>query len=299
MEASEPQPLVSVVIPARNAASTLGEQLDALTAQAPAAGAEIIVVDNNSSDATAEMVEAWARRVPYVHLVRCDRIGVNPARNAGVRAARADRILVCDSDDVVGDDWIAAMVRALDEHRLVGGVLDPKRLNSRFVQDVKAENRNRSLRPRLMISQGRPYAVGCNFAFHREVFDAVGGFDESFPIGGGDEVDFCLRAQDAGYAVALASDAVVHVRWRTGLRELMQQAYRSARGTSYLYHKQIETGSRAPQALITKAAMFKAYWRRLRSVGNLTERPARWRLAIRLAWIAGSIASAPRTRVLV
>ena len=42
-----------------------------------------------------------------------------------------------------------------------------------------------------------------------------------------------------------------------------------------------------------------AYWRRLVSVGRLTDRVARWRLAVRLAWVAGSLAEAPRTHVLV
>jgi GT2 family glycosyltransferase len=127
----------------------------------------------------------------------------------------------------------------------------------------------------------------------------VGGFDESFPIGGGDEVDFCLRAQDAGFPLVLASDAIVHVRWRTELRDLMRQSYRLAAGNSYLYRKQIASGARPPQPMRVKVAMFKAYWRRLSGVGNLGDRAARWRLAIRLSWIAGSLASAPSTRVLV
>jgi len=61
----------------------------------------------------------------------------------------------------------------------------------------------------------------------------------------------------------------------------------------------ITRGKFADDGRRVQLAMFKAYSRRLRGVGKLTERAARWRLALRLSWIAGSLASAPRTRVLV
>jgi cellulose synthase/poly-beta-1,6-N-acetylglucosamine synthase-like glycosyltransferase len=298
MEPSEPQPHVSVVIPARNAASTLGAQLDALAAQAPAALAEVIVVDNGSSDATAEMVEAWMRRAPYVRLVRCEQVGVNPARNAGTRAARADLVVICDADDVAGDGWIDAMTRALAADPLVGGALEPTLLNSEFVQDVRFNRRGHHV-PNLPTNFGKHYAFGGNMGFRREVFDAVQGFDDAFPHAGADEIDFCWRAQAAGYTLGFAPDAVMHVRWRTDLRSLMRQSFKLASGTAYLHRKMIASGAVPAQSRRVQLAMFKAYWRRLRGVGRLTERAARWRLALRLSWIAGSLASAPRTRVLV
>ena len=184
--------------------------------------------------------------------------------------------------------------------RCVGGPLDGSRLNSTFIQHVRAPDQARRFGalPATIGSQ-RQYAPGGNMGFRRTVFDAIGGFDESFPTSGGDEVDFCWRAQDAGFLPVPARAAVVYVRWRDNLPDLVRQTFRLAGGNAYLYRKHIDLGSLPPQSRRTQLAMFKAYWRRLRSAGPLNRRTAHWRIALRLSWIAGSLAAAPRTRVLV
>jgi glycosyltransferase involved in cell wall biosynthesis len=289
---------LSVVIPARNAAATLADQLEVVVPQAEAFEGEVVVVDNCSTDATPRIVEEWAARSPAVQLVRCGRPGVNPARNAGVRAARSDVVLLCDADDVAADGWVAAMAGALASDPLVGGAVETGRLNSAFLQEVRAGGSPWSS-SRLPESHSRPYAIGCNLGFRREVFDRVGGFDESFPHAGADEIDFCWRAQDAGYPVTFVPAALVHVRWRAELRGLVRQSFAHARGTAYLSRKLIASGAVPQPSLYLQLAMCKAYWRRLAGVGRLTDRVAQWRLAVRLAWVVGSIVELPRSRVLV
>jgi glycosyltransferase involved in cell wall biosynthesis len=298
MGTDEGRPGFSVVIPARNAAATLTDQLRAVVPQVEALGGEIIVVDNASEDGTAGIVEEWAERSTAVRLVRCAKLGVNPARNAGVTVSRGDVVLLCDADDIAADTWVAAMTSALGSHPLVGGALEIDRLNSPFIREVRFGG-PRPRQPRLPRNHDRTYAIGANMGFRREVFDAIGGFDESFPHAGADEVDFCWRAQDAGYAVTLVPDAQMHVRWRADLRALVRQSFAHARGTAYLSHKLIAAGSVPEPTVLRQLAMFKAYWRRLVSVGRLTDRVAQWRLAIRLAWVAGSLAEFPRSHVLV
>ena len=53
-----------------------------------------------------------------------------------------------------------------------------------------------------------------NIAFHREAFDAIGGFDESFAFGS--DIDFSWRLVDAGYRIRTVPDAVVRHDWGTG-----------------------------------------------------------------------------------
>jgi glycosyltransferase involved in cell wall biosynthesis len=95
---------VSLIIPAYNEESHLALCLDAVAAQT-VRPFEVIVVDNNSTDATA----AIARRYPFVRLVREARRGVVYARDAGFDAARGDIIGRIDVDSVLPPDWTATV----------------------------------------------------------------------------------------------------------------------------------------------------------------------------------------------
>lgn len=100
----ESQFRVSLVIPAYNEESHLALCLDAVAAQT-VRPFEVIVVDNNSTDATA----AIARRYPFVTLIRERRQGVVHARDAGFNAARGDIIGRIDVDSVLPADWVATV----------------------------------------------------------------------------------------------------------------------------------------------------------------------------------------------
>ena len=121
---------LSVVVPCRNAASTLGAQLSALVDQAWQQEWEIVVVDNGSTDATIEVARSFTgSRVPLRIQSARDGSGVAYARNEGIRSSRAERIAICDGDDIVEPGWVAAMGEALRAHELVTGPLDLTSLN--------------------------------------------------------------------------------------------------------------------------------------------------------------------------
>ena len=102
-------PELSVVIPVRDAAATIEDQIDALLGQEWDRPWELVVVDNGSHDATQTIVERYADRDDRVRLVDAsDRPGVAHCRNVGIRAARADAIAMCDADDVVAPGWLRA-----------------------------------------------------------------------------------------------------------------------------------------------------------------------------------------------
>ncbi|MDH3451591.1 MAG: glycosyltransferase family 2 protein [Gammaproteobacteria bacterium] len=100
---------ISVVIPTFNRAHTLGRALDSVLAQTRPA-AEIIVVDDGSDDATAELLQ---RSYPQVTTLRQTNRGVSHARNRGVAAARHDWIAFLDSDDSWQPDKLGAQTLAL------------------------------------------------------------------------------------------------------------------------------------------------------------------------------------------
>ena len=101
----------SVVIPARDAARTLGRVLDALAAQEPAP-AEVIVVDDGSTDATAQIA---AERTARGSLSTGGGRFAGGARNAGWEEARGDAVVFLDADVVPAPGWGAGVARALAE----------------------------------------------------------------------------------------------------------------------------------------------------------------------------------------
>jgi hypothetical protein len=104
--------LVSVIIPAFNAAPTIGETLDSVRGQTHR-HLEIIVVDDGSHDRTAEIAEAHAAEDGRVRLIRQENGGVARARNAGAAASRAAYLAPVDADDLWHPDKIARQLAAL------------------------------------------------------------------------------------------------------------------------------------------------------------------------------------------
>lgn len=215
-------PTTSVVVPVRNAADLLGVQLEALGRQRDCPTFEVIVSDNGSTDSTVEV--AWALAGAFDSFTVVDSSGsrgVAHARNAGARASRGEFVLFCDADDEVGHRWTGAMSRALQVHDLVGGRNEYSKLNSDRAMGRSVQAAVTGLPTTFGYL---PYAVGCNLGVRRRVFDALGGFDRSY-LGGHEEVDFAWRAQEAGYTLGFAAEAVVHYRLRPELSGAIRQFY--------------------------------------------------------------------------
>lgn len=225
---------VSVVIPVRNGAATIAEQLEALGRQEFGEPWEVVAADNRSNDGTREVIETFSDRLPGLRVVSADHgIGINVGRNAGVAAANGELILICDADDVVRPGWIEAHARNLAHYDLSGGPVDEISLNGSKVATFNSAEARRGVVP--PTSGGfLPYAIGCNFAFTRAAWDAIGGFDEAWQRGS-TEVEFCWRAQLAGFELGWARDAVVAYRHGTTIRSEVRRRYRSARSKPRLY----------------------------------------------------------------
>ena len=188
------------MIPALDEESTIGRQLTALITQAAEIG-EIIVVDNGSSDRTAQIALGFDSPVLPVRVITEKRRGANSARNAGIAAAGSDRILLCDADDEVRPGWAAALSTLLDTFDLVGSAVeytssDPAR--NPWVLDL-------SLHP-LVGELCSP--ITCSAALRRQVWQQNGGFDPRIRRGY-EEIDFFLRAQLHGASVGWAHEPLV------------------------------------------------------------------------------------------
>lgn len=105
-------PRISVVIPTYNNAALLRETLDGVSGQT-FKDFEVIIVDDGSTDDTAEIVTNYDRNVRYVHQ---HNQGPAAARNKGVSLAQGELIAFCDHDDVWNDQHLETMVRCFNEH---------------------------------------------------------------------------------------------------------------------------------------------------------------------------------------
>lgn len=104
-------PLVSVVIPAFNAETTLAESLASAAAQTYP-NLEILIVDDGSTDATPEIAAAFCARAPHARVLRKPNGGVASARNCGIEGAKGEWIAPLDADDLWHPTKIAKQVDA-------------------------------------------------------------------------------------------------------------------------------------------------------------------------------------------
>ena len=217
---------VSVIIPARDPdPEHLTQQLAALAAQEDPPAFEVVGVDNGSRRPLREQGPDRVGSAPVRVVEAPYAAGINVARVAGVRAARADLMVCCDSDDVVAPRWLAAAHRELvTGDVLVGGPV-------RGFREVIGDSGPAHPADSLAEVAGRPFASGCNVGFTRGVIERTGGFDESWPAdGSAEDLDFSWRCAEAGLEARFAPEMVVEYRLRTDLRGVFRQRRFYGRG---------------------------------------------------------------------
>ena len=155
-------PVVSVIIPARDAAPTLARTLEALQAQKTALAFEVIVVDDGSRDQTRAIAERFAN---FVSVVPSSGEGPGAARNRGVRAARAPVLAFTDADCFPTSEWLEHGYRALEDADLVQGRVLPDPNTPRTPFDRS-----------LWVKSDHGFYQTANLFVRREIFEAVGGF---------------------------------------------------------------------------------------------------------------------------
>jgi glycosyltransferase involved in cell wall biosynthesis len=181
----------------------------------------VVIVDNGSSDGTADLARGYRQRFKAFTLIDGgSRRGHSAPRNAGANAAQGELLAYCDADDVVAPGWLQAIADAACHYDLIGGWLDAEPLNDDATRSWHHPWPRDRLRSWLL-----PYAVSANLAIWAEVLRDLGGWSSEYEAGG-EDTELSWRAQLAGYRLGFAPDAVVYYRYRSGLWQTARQAYK-------------------------------------------------------------------------
>jgi glycosyltransferase involved in cell wall biosynthesis len=228
-------PLISVVIPAYNAERYIGEAIESVLAQTYSP-LELIVVDDGSTDRTADVARAYAEATVIVQ----ENGGPSAARNRGAAAATGEFLAFHDSDDAMTPDKLAVQASHLTANPEAGCVLAEQELLVEpgaelpfWVEGSKVET---LMPPRPPELEGEPLVHPMTMVVRREAFGRVGGFDESMRAA--EDFDWMLRASEEGVEIVRISDVLL--RRRVHAASLTQDAAAARAGLFRAFKGRIE-----------------------------------------------------------
>lgn len=250
--------MISIIICTHNRGDILGDTLASLTpavqqAQADGISAELIIIDNHSSDVTAEIARKYCATHPWARYVFEPEIGLSYARNRGIREAQGSILAFTDDDVLFKPGWLRALASAFQAYPqayCVGGKTIPL-----FEGGTPPWLHDHLLYMYGVIDCGdeicwfdypkHPYGV--NMAFRRKVFDQVGLFDPRLGRIGksllsGEEADLFRRVYAAGYKILYTPFAVLQHRIpaaRTEKSWVLKRSY--WQGVSEVVYRQIDS----------------------------------------------------------
>jgi len=186
------EPTISLVIPAYNEEAYLPACLDAVMRNLAGKVKEIIVVDNNSTDGTKNVVARYAG-VTYVFEPRK---GITRARQAGFQAASGDIIAYVDADTHPPEGWIEQITEQFAARQGLACLSGPYSFyDLSGLRNKVSTGWFIAAKPLYQITGYM--MVGGNFAIRRDVLDKMGGFDEKIEFYG-EDVDIGKRAKKHG-----------------------------------------------------------------------------------------------------
>jgi glycosyltransferase involved in cell wall biosynthesis len=251
--------LISVVITVRNEERCLAQLLESLFVQEPPF--EVVLVDSQSRDRTAEIAALYAKKHATLRVFSQDGSrGIG--RNRGVREARGAWVAFTDGDCYADPNWL---------HELRAGLARAPVVAGRTVV-VGKPSYGALERVELFQSGYDVTYPSCNLAYHRDLFERLGGFDPRFITA--EDIDLNLRAVRAGAAIQFRADALVYHHKRTTFVRFLYQAFWNGYGRKQLTEKQgslwgryrmgrLLTGQRTPLALTRLGAAFAGYATRM------------------------------------
>jgi len=216
--------ILAICICTHNRADFLRACLDGIARQAGLERADVLVVDNNCTDHTTEVVESHRASIPNLRIVPETEPGLSHARNRGMAEADASFIAYLDDDAIPEPGWLDAMLSAFedDEADAVGGKVEPYWSGQRpwwISEAFYPLLGGVDYGPGVFVPDGFFCPCGANMAFRVDLLREMGGFDVRYGVCSvngqevnkyrGDDTDIGLRLAERGARVLYCSDAAV------------------------------------------------------------------------------------------
>lgn len=247
---------VDVIIPVYNALEDVKNCLRSLDVNTDQFRVNAIIVNDKSDEVTTGWLREFCAGKPLFTLIEHpENRGYTKAINTGLSRSQADYVVTLNSDTIVTKGWLEGLVRCIRSDQKLGIVGPLSNAASwQNVPDLLDENKQFAVNDipldmtpdemaELVCDASHhtyprvPFVNGFCFMMSREVIDSIGLLDEvAFPTGYGEENDYCIRAADAGFELAVADDAYVfHAKSKSFGHE--QRKELSSKGSKNLKEK--------------------------------------------------------------
>lgn len=223
-------PFVSIIVPVYNGERTIGNCIKSLLSlNYRESGYEIIIVDNNSKDATYKIIEEY----PVVSLKESRIQSSYATRNTGIKKSRGEILAFTDSDCIADKGWILKAVQCFQDEKIgcVAGRIEGYS-PSNYIEEYLVKTHS--------LSQGStrflPYAQTANAIYRRRVFDEIGLFEENWISGGDADLTWRMLLH-TGYGYANCDDALIYHVHRSTLKGFFRQRMTWGYGEVSMYKK--------------------------------------------------------------
>ncbi|EAW36963.1 glycosyltransferase family 2 protein [Lyngbya sp. PCC 8106] len=225
---------VSVVVPIYNGEADLPDLIQCLRSQTYQPDqVEYLLVDNNSRDRTAEILQAFA--TDTIRPLCENQIQSSyAARNQGIRIAQGEIVAFTDADCRPEPQWLEKLVKPFEDAAIGIVVGEIVALPGQTLLEKHADRQDTLSQKHTITHKFFPYGQTANLAIRRPIFEQVGLFRPYLTTGG--DADICWRIQQqTEYQVYFAQDAIIKHKHRETLRQLRSQWQRYGESNRYLH----------------------------------------------------------------
>lgn len=276
---------LSVVLCVYNGEPFLERQLKALAAQVCDVAWELIVVDNNSTDTSAETARSFSQQFSNLQIIFEAKKGKACALNRAKRAVNGIFVVFVDADDEVESGYLQSMVNALGRYEMVSAIKDSELLNPPWGRVPRTAGNHSENHLGYL-----PYVGGAEMGVRTETWLRIGDFDAT--LMSGEDVDFSWRAHSLGVTMGMAPGAILQYRRPPDAWGNFRKARSYGRAHVWLFARYREHGMprqsgvsfvRFLVAILRQVVRHEDHWR--------------WRASFQVGLLVGRLEESMRLRI--